>query len=80
MASNGRFGVYKDDGKGPIWRVSFSDLAEAERNGQKFANDEQVEFFIYCFRTFVEIARIYPLRRAQATKPIESFNQPPMAE
>jgi hypothetical protein len=69
MAYDGsRFGVFQDDGKGPMWRASFADLAEAKREAKELSEREKVDYFVYCFQSFVEIARFRPSRSAPAPK------------
>ena len=45
-----------------MWRESAADLNEARRNAQRLADDEGVEFFVYSFRSFTEVARLFPSR------------------
>jgi hypothetical protein len=63
MAYNDQYGLFEDDGKGPMWRDSFTDLEQAKIQGQKLANKEQVTFFIYCFHRFREVARFKPAKK-----------------
>jgi len=58
-----QFGLFLDDHDGPMWRGSFAELDEAKRHGQKFADDEEQEFFVYSFRNSSEVARLFPSRR-----------------
>lgn len=66
MSDSGQFGLFQDDGKGPVWRASFSDFAAAKLQAQKLAEAEHAEFFVYCFKTFSEIARVFSPKRAAA--------------
>ena len=60
MPNDQQFGVFKDDGQGPMWRKSFATLDEARFHAQRFADDEGHEFFVYSFKDYSEIARSFP--------------------
>ena len=70
-----QFGLFQDDEKGPMWRASFSDLKKATLQAQKSADNEQVEFFVYSFRTFTEIARVAPTQPRQNSKERRTASQ-----
>ncbi len=58
-----QFGVFKDDKKthdGPVWRGFFHELATAKLQAQKFADEEDCEFFVFSFVNYSEVARIFP--------------------
>ena len=57
------FAIFDDDGIGISWRVSSTDLDEAERQAQKLADAEGCEFFVYSFTHFAEVARAFPAER-----------------
>ena len=57
---NGEFGLFQSDVDGPLWRGCFGDLDEANRQAQKFADNEGLEFFVYSFRDLIEVARFFP--------------------
>jgi hypothetical protein len=57
------FGLFQDDDGGPLWRASFAELDEAKHHAQKFADDEGREFFVYSFKSYSEVARLFPSRR-----------------
>ena len=63
MPYDDQFGLFQDDHDGPLWRASFADMDEAKRRGQKFADDEGEEFFVYSFKNYSEVARLFPTRR-----------------
>lgn len=65
MPCDDHFGLFKDDREsdGPLWRAFFEDLGEAKLQAQKYADDEGSEFFIYNFKNYSEIARMFPTRR-----------------
>ena len=54
------FGLFVQTDKGPLWRRFFSDVEEARRTGQALANKESIEFFVFSFKDFTEIARFFP--------------------
>lgn len=61
VPTDGQFGLFKDDGEGPLWRAYFNDLQEAMFQGQSLADTEATEFFVYCFQTYSERARLVPV-------------------
>ena len=63
MSCDDQFGLFQDGHDGPLWRASFADMDEAKRDGQKFADDEGQEFFVYSFKIYSEVARLFPSRR-----------------
>ena len=38
-------------------------MDDAKRHGQKFADDEGREFFVFSFKNYSEVARLFPSRR-----------------
>jgi len=54
------FGLFMDDGKGPLWRDFFDNLEEAKRQGQNLASVEDHEFFIFSFEANCEVERFFP--------------------
>lgn len=69
MPRDYQFGLFLDDGEGPVWRGSFSDLDVAKRHAQKFADEERHEFFVYRFEDYSEVARLFPSRRKARAEP-----------
>ena len=61
MICEDQFGVFKDDGHGPMWRASFAVLAEAKSQAQKFADAERQELFVFNFADSSKIARSFSL-------------------
>jgi hypothetical protein len=55
-----RYGLFKQEHEGPVWRSFASDLEETKSTAQKLADKEQAVFFIYCFHSFSEVARFKP--------------------
>jgi hypothetical protein len=60
MIKDLRFGVFQDDNSGPLWRASLGDIEEAKRLAQKLAASDRLEFFVYSFETYSEVARSFP--------------------
>ncbi len=52
-----RYGLFKQEREGPVRRSFFNDLEEARQAGQKLADREHHDFFIYCFKLCREVAR-----------------------
>jgi len=57
-----QFAVFQDEGRGPSWRASFTEIGEAKRLAQTLADKDNREFFVYNFDNYSEIARSYPTR------------------
>jgi hypothetical protein len=57
---DGRFELFSQDEKGPLWRASFSDLESAKAKGQALADEEGIEFFVFDLRAGQEVARFFP--------------------
>lgn len=57
-----QFGVFEDDGHGPMWKASYGYIQEAIRLAQMLADNDGHEFFVFSFQTHSEIARSYPTR------------------
>jgi hypothetical protein len=53
--------LFMQDDKGPLWQAYFDDVDEAKRQCKELAQRTSVECFVYCFRTFTEIARCRPV-------------------
>lgn len=62
MRQDHRFGVFVEDEKGHLWRGFFDDLEAAKSSAQELANQEGLEFFVFDFRDFSEVARFFPAR------------------
>ena len=60
MPDDQQFGIFIDDGQGPMWRAFVTTLEEAKFQAQRLADAEGCEFFIYDFNGFSEIARMFP--------------------
>lgn len=56
------FGVFQDDGRGPLWKASVTEVNEAKRLAQALAAECKQEVFVYNFRNGREIARSFPTR------------------
>ena len=54
------FGLFIQDGKGPLWRESFTDLDTASRRAEDVARTESLECFVYNFKTYSEVVRFRP--------------------
>jgi hypothetical protein len=54
------FGIFQDDGRGPLWKASVAEVTEAKRLAQVLAVEHRQEFFVYNFRKGREIARSFP--------------------
>ncbi len=63
MGYDDEFGLFQDDDGGPLWRACFAELDEAKLHAQKFADDEGREFFVYSFKSYSEVARLFPSQR-----------------
>ena len=70
------FGLFVQDGKGPLFRVSVPELVEAKRRAQELARTEGLECFVYCFKTFTKVARFHPPRN-KSTSPSPKQGAPP---
>ena len=62
MPNDHQFGLFVDDEKGKMWRGFFDDLEAAKKSGQELANKERLEFFVFNFKDFTEVARCFPAR------------------
>ena len=62
MAYDHQFWLFQDDDDGPLWRGSFDDIDDAKRQAQRLADAERHEFFVYIFKYFTEVARMFPSR------------------
>jgi hypothetical protein len=62
MPRDDQFGLFMDNGEGPIWKAFFTDLEAARNHAQKSADEERCEFFVYSFENFSEVARLFPTR------------------
>jgi len=63
VAEELQFALFQDDERGPLWRAPFTDLDEAKRQAQRFADDEGHEFFVYSFKSYTEVMRVFPSKR-----------------
>ncbi len=70
------FGIFIQDGKGPLFKEFFADREEAKRKAEQLAQTEGVECFVYSFQTFKEVARFRPAPR-KPTKPDQGSNPEP---
>ena len=62
MPIQAKFGIFEDDGKGPLWRASFTNLDEAKSRSQQLADDKGHEVFVFCFTNYIEVARSLPCK------------------
>ena len=62
MPNDNKFGLFEDDGKGPLWRGFFAGLDEAKRRAQQLADEKGHEFFVFCLTQYSEVARSFPSR------------------
>jgi hypothetical protein len=62
MPNDHQFGLFVEDEKGHLWRGFFDDLEAAKKSGQELANKERLEFFVFNFKDFTEVARVFPAR------------------
>jgi hypothetical protein len=60
MPEDHQFGLFVEDGRGPLWRGFYHDLEIAKKKGEELADKEGLEFFIFNFKNFSEIARFSP--------------------
>ena len=60
MPQNDDFAVFVQDGQGPMWRESCSDLETAKTKAKQLALDEGLEFFVFDFKDYTEVARFFP--------------------
>jgi hypothetical protein len=58
-----QFGLFQDGPEGPLWRASFADIDQAKRHAQVYADEEGREFFVYSYKDYSEVARLFPSRR-----------------
>jgi len=63
-----RYGLFKEDGKGPTWRAFYNDLEEAKADGKRLAVEEDSTFFVYCFERLTEVARFLPPDRRRTPR------------
>ena len=63
MASDDKFGVFLQDGAGPLYREFFGDVGEAMRQAQKLAAEDGLEHFVFNFESYSEVARFVPCSR-----------------
>ena len=68
MPHDHQFGLFIQDGKGPLWRGFFTDLDEARQKAERLANEEGAEFFVFNFKNFSEVARFFPDRKTPTGK------------
>jgi hypothetical protein len=67
MSGSGeKYGVFSDDGSGPLWKAFIDDLEDARAKAQRIAVDEGVEVFVFSFYDYSEVARFFPKRKAAA--------------
>jgi hypothetical protein len=57
------FGIFIQDGKGPMWQDECSDLAEAKERARELANTIEFEVFVFCMETAREVARFSSTKR-----------------
>lgn len=60
------FGVFVQDGKGPVFREFFADREQAKRKAEELAKTEGVDCFVYSFKTYTEVVRFRPPARKSA--------------
>jgi hypothetical protein len=69
------FGLFLQDGKGPLWRESFADLDEARRKAEEVARTEGLECFVYNLKTYTEVVRFSP-RSQKRTESEQEWSLP----
>ena len=72
MQNKSQFGVFMDDGHGPIWRDSFADMGEAKAYAQALAETAGTEIFVYSFIPYTEVARFSPAKSNPHVKPTQA--------
>jgi hypothetical protein len=68
MTQDYQFAVRDGNGKNLSWSASCSDLEEAKRQAQEFADAKGLEVFVYNVRRFAEVATVISSRRKRLGK------------
>lgn len=55
-----RYGVFSQDGAGPLFQDSLADREEAKLQAQNLADKEDCEYFVFDLYRFIEVARVSP--------------------
>jgi hypothetical protein len=61
------FAVFAQDERGPLWREGFHDAETAKTKAKQLAFNEGLEFFVFSFINYSEVARFFPQRKAMDT-------------
>jgi hypothetical protein len=54
------FAVFVQEERGPLWREDFHDAETAKAKAEQLALEEGLEFFVFSFNNYSEVARFYP--------------------
>ena len=68
MANDDKFGIFLQDGDGPLCREFFGDVGEAMRQAQQLAAEDGLEHFVFNFESYSEVARFIPSRVRSSAK------------
>lgn len=60
VVAEGKFDVFSQGERGPMWRQCFVDLEDAKRRAQELATEEGLEFFVFSPKDSSEVVRFFP--------------------